>query len=83
MTLSMWINPSAGGGDQVPFAKFWSGTMSSPFYQYGVELDGGTTPHMYFGTAGGLWVPRWAARWPSANGAIWRSLSMVRRSASM
>jgi glucose/arabinose dehydrogenase/PKD repeat protein len=54
MTLSMWINPSAGGGDQVPFAKFWSGTMSSPFYQYGVELDGGTTPHMYFGTAGGL-----------------------------
>ena len=54
MTLSMWINPSGGGGDQVPFAKFWSGTMSSPFYQYGVELDGGTTPHMYFGTASGL-----------------------------
>ena len=54
MTLSMWINPSGGGGDQVPFAKFWSGTMSSPYYQYGVELNGGTTPHMYFGTAGGL-----------------------------
>ena len=28
--------------------------MSSPYYQYGVELNGGTTPHMYFGTAGGL-----------------------------
>ena len=54
MTLSMWINPLAGGGDQVPFAKFWNATMSSPYYQYGLELDGGTTPHIYFGTAGGL-----------------------------
>ena len=54
MTLSMWINPLAGGGDQVPFAKFWSGTMSSPFYQYGLELDGGATPHFYLGSAGGL-----------------------------
>ena len=54
MTLSMWINPLAGGGDQVPFAKFWSGTMSSPYYQYGLELDGGTTPHFYLGSAGGL-----------------------------
>ena len=52
MTLSMWINPLGGGSDQVPFAKFWSGTMESPFYQYGLELDGGTTPHIYFGTAG-------------------------------
>ena len=40
MTLSMWINPLAGGGDQLLFAKFWSGTMSSPFYQYGLELTG-------------------------------------------
>ncbi len=54
MTLSMWINPLAGGGDQVPFAKFWSGSMSSPYYQYGLELDGGTTPHFYLGSAGGL-----------------------------
>jgi glucose/arabinose dehydrogenase/PKD repeat protein/chitodextrinase len=54
LTLSMWINPLAGGGDQVPFAKFWSGTMASPFYQYGLELGGGTTPVIYFGTAGGL-----------------------------
>ena len=23
--------------------------MSSPLYQYGLELDGGTTPHFYFG----------------------------------
>ena len=27
--------------------------MSPPIYQYGLELDGGTTPHIYFGTAGG------------------------------
>ena len=43
-----------GGGDQVAFAKFWSGTMTSPYYQYALELDGGTTPHFYIGTAGGL-----------------------------
>jgi glucose/arabinose dehydrogenase/chitodextrinase len=54
LTLSMWINPLGGAGDQVPFAKFWSGTMTSPFYQYGLELGGGTTPHIYVGTAGGL-----------------------------
>ena len=36
MTLSMWINPLGGGSgvDQVAFAKFWSGAMESPFYQY-------------------------------------------------
>ena len=53
MTLSMWINPLGGTGDQVAFAKFWSGTMTSPYYQYGMELDGGVTPHFYIGTAGG------------------------------
>ena len=54
MTLSMWINPLGGVGDQVPFAKFWSGTMTSPFYQYGLELHGGSTPTFFIGTAGGL-----------------------------
>jgi glucose/arabinose dehydrogenase/PKD repeat protein/chitodextrinase len=55
MTLSMWINPiGSGGGDQVAFAKFWSGTTTSPVYQYALELDGGRTPHFYIGTAGGL-----------------------------
>ena len=44
LTLSMWINPLGGIGDQVAFAKFWSGTMVSPFYQYGLELAGGRTP---------------------------------------
>ena len=53
LTLSLWINPLGGVRDQVPFGKFWSGTMSSPFYQYGLELGGGNTPHFYVGTAGG------------------------------
>ena len=53
LTLSMWINPLGGVGDQVPFAKFWSGTMTSPFYQYGLELVGGSTPNLYIGTASG------------------------------
>ena len=51
MTLSMWVNPlGGGGGDQVAFAKFWSGAMTSSFYQYALELDGGRTPHFYIGT---------------------------------
>ena len=53
MTLSMWINPLGGVGDQVPFGKFWSGTMASPFYQYGLELLGGSTPNLFIGTASG------------------------------
>ena len=56
MTLSMWINPLGGGSgvDQVAFAKFWSGAMESPFYQYALELTGGTRPVFLIGTAGGL-----------------------------
>ena len=53
LTLSMWINPLGGVGDQVPFAKFWSGTMTAPYYQYGLELVGGSTPNLYIGTASG------------------------------
>ena len=53
LTLSMWINPLGGVTDQVPFGKFWSGTMASPFYQYGLELLGGSTPSLLIGTASG------------------------------
>ena len=54
MTLSMWLNPEGStGGDHVVFGKFWGATMSSPFYQYGLELDGGTVPHFYVGSAAG------------------------------
>jgi len=54
LTLSAWLNPAAIPGDSVFLGKFWASTMSSPFYQYGLELDGGTVPHFYVGTAGGL-----------------------------
>jgi hypothetical protein len=55
LTLSMWINPQAllPGGDSVVLGKFWNATMTSPYYQYGLELAGGTVPVFYVGTAGG------------------------------
>ncbi len=56
ITLSMWINPAGGTtGDQVPFGKFWSGS-GGPYYQYGLELDRGTTPHFWIGTTAGTAV---------------------------
>jgi hypothetical protein len=54
LTLSAWLNPASISGDSVVLGKFWNLTMSSPYYQYGLELDGGTVPHFYVGTAGGL-----------------------------
>ena len=33
--------------------KFWNAGMTSPYYQYGLELSGGR-PHLYVGTASGL-----------------------------
>ena len=53
LTLSMWINPALSGGDSVVLGKFWNATMTSPYYQYGLELAGGTVPVFYVGTAGG------------------------------
>jgi glucose/arabinose dehydrogenase/PKD repeat protein len=55
LTMSLWINPLGGQGDQVLFAKFWNTTMTDPVYQYAVELHGnGTTPVFYLGTTAGL-----------------------------
>jgi hypothetical protein len=54
LTLSMWINPQApSGGDSVVLGKFWNTTMTSPYYQYGLELAGGTVPVFFVGTTGG------------------------------
>jgi len=53
LTLSLWINPALSGGDSVVLGKFWNATMTSPYYQYGLELAGGTVPVFYVGTAGG------------------------------
>jgi PKD repeat protein len=54
LTLSAWVNPAAISHDSILVGKFWSATMSNPFYQYGVELDGGVVPHFYVGTGGGV-----------------------------
>ena len=53
MTLSMWINPESVSGDSVVLGKFWNTNMSSPYYQYGLELSGGK-PELYIGTSTGL-----------------------------
>jgi len=55
LTLTMWINPQAlSGGDSVVLGKFWNATMTSPYYQYGLELAGGTVPVFYVGTTSGV-----------------------------
>ena len=53
LTLSMWINPATITGDSVVLGKFWNAGMTSPYYQYALELSGGR-PHLYIGTATGL-----------------------------
>ena len=51
LTISMWINPQPlSGGDSVVLGKFWNTTMTSPFYQYGIELNGGNQPFLQIGT---------------------------------
>ena len=54
LTLTMWINPTAAGGDSVVLGKFWNTTMTAPYYQYGLELVGGTTPNFQVGTTSGV-----------------------------
>ena len=39
LTLRMSIKPQADGGDSVVLSKSWGTTMTSPFYQYGLELS--------------------------------------------
>jgi glucose/arabinose dehydrogenase/chitodextrinase len=57
LTLSMWINPQPiASGDSVVIGKFWNTTMSSPYYQYGLELGGGNRTDFIVGTAGGQLV---------------------------
>jgi hypothetical protein len=51
----MWINPQPlASGDSVVIGKFWNTTMSSPYYQYGLELTGGTVPNFLVGTTSGV-----------------------------
>jgi glucose/arabinose dehydrogenase/PKD repeat protein len=55
LTLSMWLKPAGGSGDQVLVGKHWNTGMTSPYYQYGLELQsGGTRPVFMVGTTGGV-----------------------------
>ena len=49
----MWINPGSISGDSVVLGKFWNAGMTSPFYQYGLELSNGR-PQFYVGTGVGV-----------------------------
>ena len=54
LTLSMWINPTGSTGDQVVVGKHWNTSMTSPYYQYGLELgSNGRVPVFLIGTTGG------------------------------
>ena len=75
LTLSTWINPqSLSGGDSVVIGKFWNTTWTAPNYQYGIELDGGTTPHFYVGTTGGLLGAQMGGPLPISQ---WSNLAVV------
>ncbi len=55
LTLSLWLNPQSIRGDSVVLGKFWNSDMTSPFYQYGLELQGGgKTPVFQIGTPQGV-----------------------------
>jgi hypothetical protein len=55
LTLSMWIDPTGSTGDQVVLGKHWNATMTSPYYQYGLELDSnGRVPVFQIGTGSGV-----------------------------
>src|SRR5262245_55100914 len=54
LTLQMSIKPQATGADSAVLSKSWASTMTSPYYQYGLELAGGTVPHLIIGTSSGL-----------------------------
>jgi glucose/arabinose dehydrogenase len=55
LTFSAWVSPAGGTGDEVLFAKGFNAGMTSPYYQYAVELrDGGLTPVFLIGTPGGV-----------------------------
>ena len=84
ITLSMWINPQPlAGGNSVVIGKFWNTTMSSPYYQYGLELRGGNQTDFQVGTASGALVALRALLCHSINGLTLRSPSMARRSGPM
>ncbi|HSX29490.1 MAG TPA: LamG-like jellyroll fold domain-containing protein [Candidatus Saccharimonadales bacterium] len=54
-SMSAWLKPAGGGADQVLISKGWNTAMTSPYYQYGLELQsGGLQPVFQIGTASGV-----------------------------
>jgi chitodextrinase len=54
LTIAMWVNPQSTGRDATLIGKFWGTSMSSPYYQYGIELVGGNQPYLDIGKSTGL-----------------------------
>jgi hypothetical protein len=75
LTLSMWLKPAGGAGDQVLLGKHWNTSMTSPYYQYGVELQSGaTTPVFEIGTSSGV---RSASMGKALSTSQWSHLAIV------
>lgn len=75
LTMSMWVKPTGGTGDQVVLGKFWNTGMTSPYYQYGLEFQGGgKTPVFQIGTAGGVLV---ADMGSALSTTAWSNLTIV------
>jgi hypothetical protein len=75
LTLTMWLNPQPlGGGDSVVLGKFWNATMTSPYYQYGLELAAGSEPFFYVGTNTGFRAVRMGSSLPFSQ---WSHLAVM------
>ena len=75
LAFSAWVNPVSSSGDRVVFAKFYNATMSSPYYQYGLEVRGTTnTPVFLIGTSGGV---REATMGAGLTAGQWTHLAVV------
>jgi glucose/arabinose dehydrogenase/PKD repeat protein len=76
LSLSMWVNPNtASTGDHVLLGKHWNATMTSPYYQYGIELQGNSTrPVLLVGTAAGYVA---ASMTGTLTKGVWSHLAIV------
>ena len=59
-------------------SESWGATMTSPFYQYGLELVGGTVPNLLIGTSSG---PRVASMETASPPSVERPRDHVQRRA--
>jgi glucose/arabinose dehydrogenase/chitodextrinase len=75
LTISMWVNPAGTAGDQVVLGKHWNPTMTSPYYQYGLEFQANArTPVFQIGTASGTQQASMGSALPAGQ---WSHLAIV------